>query len=67
MTQSISPAQTTSTDAVCPNCNASVKKGSKFCPECGNPMPQKKFCTECGTQLGANAKFCPECGTKVGA
>lgn len=50
----------------CPNCKASIKKGSKFCPECGNPMPVNKFCTECGCKIEGSAKFCPECGTRVG-
>ena len=48
----------------CPNCHAQVKKGSKFCPECGNKLPSKRFCTNCGAELSSNAKFCPECGTK---
>lgn len=50
--------------AICPSCKAQVKKGAKFCSECGSPMPTKKFCSECGAQLDPNAKFCPECGTK---
>lgn len=44
----------------CPNCHASIPKGSKFCPECGSGMQKK--CTGCGHDLPVNAKFCPECG-----
>lgn len=66
-TNSVSPTTTQTLEATvtCPSCKASVKKGSKFCPECGTPMPVNKFCSECGTKLEAGAKFCPECGTKV--
>lgn len=48
----------------CQNCHNSVKKGSKFCPECGSPLPTAKFCSNCGNKLNDGAKFCPECGAK---
>lgn len=47
----------------CPNCNASVKATSKFCPECGTKM--KPVCPKCKKELPAGTKFCPECGTKL--
>jgi rubrerythrin len=52
--------------AACPTCGAAVKKGAKFCAECGTPIKQSRFCTECGAALEANAKFCPSCGAKQG-
>ena len=52
--------------SVCPNCNANVPNGAKFCPECGTKLAVKSFCPECGAQLNGAPKFCPECGTKIG-
>ena len=49
----------------CPNCGASVKKGAKFCSECGEKMPVNKFCPNCGAKVGDNQKFCSECGEKL--
>jgi membrane protease subunit (stomatin/prohibitin family) len=46
----------------CPKCGASVKKGSKFCAECGQKMNVGKTCAKCGATLDVNAKFCHECG-----
>lgn len=56
--------ETTAGTIECPSCHAKIKKGSKFCPECGAKLPTKKFCTNCGAELSPDAKFCPECGTK---
>ena len=52
--------------ARCPQDGTLAAAGTKFCPECGNPMvqPSKTACPACGTEVGA-AKFCPNCGTKV--
>ncbi len=50
---------------MCSNCGKPVPSGSKFCPECGTPVAQKKFCTNCGKELPAGTKFCPNCGTKA--
>ena len=47
----------------CPHCGASVKKGNKFCPECGKPMGN--VCPKCGASVDKNAKFCPECGASL--
>lgn len=49
----------------CPNCKVKINANSKFCPECGQKMPENKFCTKCGTKLKPNHNFCPECGEKV--
>lgn len=52
----------------CPKCNASMEKGTKFCPECGEKMPQSKVkCPGCGKDVNAFTKFCPECGANMGA
>ncbi|MDR2350846.1 MAG: SPFH domain-containing protein [Deltaproteobacteria bacterium] len=55
--------------SVCPNCNAAVPAGKKFCPDCGTPLagePQKAApvitCDKCGSPISQGAKFCPNCG-----
>ena len=53
----------------CPNCHAMIKKGSKFCSECGTkmevPVPKNKFCPECGAAAEEGMKFCAQCGHKL--
>jgi hypothetical protein len=49
----------------CSACGA-TSQGSKFCPDCGQPMVQKPKCSKCGTEVNATTKFCPECGSKIG-
>ena len=50
----------------CPNCQADVPAGSKFCPSCGNRMQVASVtCPKCGTQNSATAKFCTNCGTSL--
>jgi membrane protease subunit (stomatin/prohibitin family) len=44
----------------CVHCSAEIKKGAKFCPECGKS--QSNTCPKCGKDVPVNAKFCPECG-----
>jgi uncharacterized OB-fold protein len=51
--------------ASCPQCNAPLATNTKFCPECGTKIQEKKFCAECGATLTPGVKFCPECGTKA--
>lgn len=66
----------------CPNCQAQIPRGSKFCPECGKPTappkpkcpncqaeytPGAKFCANCGHKLQAEAPACPNCKTKLAA
>lgn len=47
----------------CNSCGAKMKKGSKFCPECGKPTAVPKVkCQSCGVEIEKNMKFCPECG-----
>lgn len=48
----------------CSKCGAELDAGSKFCMECGTPVPQVKKCIQCGATLPINVKFCNECGAK---
>lgn len=50
--------------ATCPKCNVPLASNTKFCPECGAKIHDKKFCTKCGYKMDASMKFCPECGEK---
>lgn len=51
----------------CPNCGAELTPNSKFCLNCGTPVPQKEkddstqVCPQCGKRVPIG-KFCPECG-----
>ena len=45
----------------CPSCRTEVPAGSKFCEECGAPVP--KVCPACGHANSVRAKFCGECGS----
>lgn len=49
----------------CPNCNAEIKDGMKFCPKCGEEMSQIRYCQNCGTELKEGMRFCPKCGTSI--
>ncbi|MBU3804744.1 MAG: SPFH domain-containing protein [Candidatus Cellulosilyticum pullistercoris] len=53
----------------CQSCHTMIKKGSKFCPECGTKVEaltkKSKFCPQCGTPAEEGMKFCIECGTKL--
>lgn len=49
----------------CPKCSNLISAKAKFCPECGEKLPQIKFCSECGNKVLEDAKFCPECGKKL--
>ena len=48
---------------ICPKCGSEMKKGLKFCSECGASLAvQKKKCIKCGAEINEDMKFCPECG-----
>lgn len=51
-------------EVACIKCGAMIKKGSKFCSECGAKQ-EAKFCPKCGAKVSENAKFCTECGEKL--
>jgi len=40
----------------CPLCSANIPAGSKFCEECGTPLP--RACAACGHADLLKAKFC---------
>jgi membrane protease subunit (stomatin/prohibitin family) len=56
----------------CPNCQAIIPDGKRFCPDCGTqlaagtvkPPPQLPpvTCDKCGTPMSRDAQFCPNCG-----
>lgn len=48
---------------VCTSCQAENPAQSKFCIECGIPLPTR--CGQCGTENPARAKFCAHCGCKI--
>ncbi len=56
-------ANTVAPSGICSVCRKPIRSGSKFCAECGNPIP--KFCSRCGKPIVAGANFCPECGQKL--
>lgn len=49
----------------CPNCEAEVSEGEKFCPQCGVPMGAMARCPHCGAALLPGERFCGECGREV--
>lgn len=57
--ESLSDSNTTE----CIKCNTSMKKGQRFCPDCGTI--QTIECSKCKKELKSSANFCPDCGTKV--
>ena len=49
---------------ICPNCNAELREGAKFCAKCGQKVAQVNTCISCGAELRPGAKFCAKCGTR---
>lgn len=52
----------------CPNCNAELKDGVRFCRHCGTKLEEKKemiFCDYCGEQVEAGTVFCDYCGERL--
>jgi hypothetical protein len=49
----------------CPNCEAEVPEGEKFCPQCGVPVAGMEKCPHCGAALLPGERFCGECGREV--
>ena len=57
---------------ICPKCNKPTTADKKFCPECGNALPEQTVaqgavCTSCGKQNSVGTKFCSDCGSKLPA
>lgn len=48
---------------LCPNCNAQIPNGSKFCNHCGSKINDK--CPNCGADIPQGSSFCSECGQKL--
>ncbi len=51
----------------CRNCGSMVSEDAKFCPQCGEPVMDKKnfACPSCGKPVEEGSKFCPSCGSKI--
>ena len=43
---------------ICPKCNSEIKDGSKFCTNCGEPLPKTKKCVQCGAFIKEEALSC---------
>lgn len=53
-------ATATAQTQVCPQCQAQVPAGAKFCNNCGAKLIT--VCPECGANVRPGSKFCSECG-----
>ena len=55
----------------CPNCGAKLKKGTGFCPKCGeitdvSANPNICRCRHCGARIDdPDRDFCPKCGSTL--
>jgi membrane protease subunit (stomatin/prohibitin family) len=66
MQQKPAQAQPAVETITCPNCQATVVAGSKFCPNCGKQIqPATLTCPKCGHANAAGAKFCVNCGNSL--
>ncbi len=52
-------------DNTCPKCGETVKKGAKFCGNCGESLVKTRHCSNCGSEIKGDDKFCPNCGEKL--
>ena len=55
---------------VCSKCNTMASADKKYCPECGELLPettlaQGSVCSVCGKQNSLAEKFCSNCGAKL--
>ena len=49
----------------CHNCGAQNADDSRFCTECGKPIPQGSVCPHCGASVNDGDVFCQNCGKKL--
>ena len=49
----------------CPNCEAEIPEGEKFCPQCGVPVEGASKCPYCGAAMLPDEQFCGQCGREV--
>ncbi|MFP1632830.1 zinc ribbon domain-containing protein [Zhengella sp. ZM62] len=64
------PAPAEGSDFTCHACGAPLKKGQKFCPNCGAEAvqePEPSTCPSCGHPVKPGARFCTHCGHKFEA
>lgn len=59
----------------CPACGSAQPDGSRFCANCGRPMPEQppqvydapadgvQYCEQCGAMREGSARFCEVCGS----
>lgn len=47
----------------CPKCHSSIRKGIKYCEECGSKL--ETTCPSCTATTPLGSKFCGECGSKL--
>jgi membrane protease subunit (stomatin/prohibitin family) len=61
------PAEQAAVETItCPNCQAKVVAGSKFCPNCGKQIQTATVtCPKCGHENAEGAKFCVNCGNAL--
>ena len=50
---------------ICPNCQASVREGLRFCEDCGAKLDGLR-CAECGAPVSPGKGFCGRCGSTAG-
>lgn len=55
---------------VCPKCNTPTMADKKFCPQCGEALPEETVaqgavCPSCGKQNSLDTRFCQDCGAKL--
>lgn len=60
-------AQARQTQAVvaCTACGAQAALGTRFCPQCGQPLPAPVVCSACQQANLPGARFCGYCGTAL--
>lgn len=57
--------------ALCPNCNAPISPGLRFCRSCGTDLEavaaNQTLCSICGSPNAAGTRFCRSCGARLTA